>query len=78
MTSEPSNERDSRQEEADALGLSPEELAEIEQNRKDQSAADSLAVELWELRMRRSGATRQEIDAEREKRRQAIRDIIDE
>jgi hypothetical protein len=78
MTPKPSNTPDRRQQEADALGLSPEELIEIEQNRKDQSEADSLGIEPWEVRMRRSGATEPEIESHRKKLRQATQDIIGE
>ena len=76
MAPEPSNGRDLRQQEADALGLSLEELTANEQNRKDQSEADALGIELWEVRMRRSGATEVEISAEKKRRSQEIRDII--
>lgn len=78
MAPELSRRRDPRQDEADALGLSIEELIEMEQNRKDQSDADYLGVEPWEIRMRRSGASAAEIDSRREKLRQAIRESIDE
>jgi hypothetical protein len=58
------------------MGLSLEELLEIEQNRKDASDGRLFGVETWELGMRRSGATDSEIDAKREKIYKAIRDII--
>jgi hypothetical protein len=78
MTPKPTNRDDPRQQEAEALGISLEELLEIEQNRKDQSEAESRGVEAWELRMRREGATEAEIAARRERLRQATRDIIGE
>jgi hypothetical protein len=78
MTPKTSNKRDLRHQEADALGLSLEELIELEQNRKDQSEAESLGIEPWEVRKRRSGATQSEIDSHKEMLRQATEDNISE
>lgn len=67
-----------RQEEADALGMSLEELLDIEQSRDDRANADLLGIEQWEVKMRRMGATDSEMGAQREKLRQQIKDIIGE
>jgi hypothetical protein len=65
-----------RQEEADAIGVSLEDLLDLEQNRNDQAKAELLGIEAWEVRMRRLGATDSAIDAHREKLRQEIKNII--
>lgn len=78
MTPKRSNTGNPREQEADALGLSLQELSEIEQNRKDESEAASLGIEPWEIRMRRSGATEAAIESHKETLRQATRDIIGE
>lgn len=67
-----------RQEEADAIDVSLEDLLDVEQNRKDQAMADLLGIEAWEVRMRRMGATDSEIGVHREKLRQEIKNIIGE
>lgn len=67
-----------RQKEADAIGLSLEDLLDLEQNRDDQANAEFLGIEAWEVRMRRVGATDSQIEARREKLRQETQNIIDE
>lgn len=67
-----------RQEEADAIGVSLQDLLELEQNRNDRAEAERLGIEEWEVRMRRLGAPDSEIDARREKLRQETQNIIGE
>jgi hypothetical protein len=67
-----------RQAEADAIGLTVEKILELEQNRRDEAEAKIRGIEVWELRMQRSGASETEIQSEREKRRRNIQDIISE
>jgi hypothetical protein len=67
-----------RQQEADALGMSLEELLDMEQSRDDRANADLLGIEEWEVKMRRLGATDSQIETHREKRRQEIKNIIGE
>ena len=65
-----------RQAEADAIGVPLSELLEIEQNREDEIRAKLEGIEVWELHLRRSGFTDQEIEARRIERRQEIQRIL--
>lgn len=54
-----------RQDEADALCMTVEELLEIERNRADEAEARVLGIEVWELHLRRAGARVAQIEARR-------------
>jgi predicted secreted protein len=60
-----------RRQVADALMMTVDELEEIDRDRSDDREAKILGIEVWELRMRREGASASAIEAKRtEQRRQ--------
>lgn len=66
-----------RQAEANALMMTVEELEEIDRHRSDEREATSLGIEIWELQMRRDGASASAIDTKRkELRRQTANALM--
>jgi hypothetical protein len=65
-----------RKAEADALMMTVEELEQIDRDRSDVREAKMRGIEVWELRMRREGASDSAIETKRKELRCQVADAL--